>query len=188
MFMAPEGLNKDSRKIEKTDIYSFAVTVLFLMFPVDLAIKLLFLPISKDLEIFRQNVHRFKLLEMILKSLRWNPEKRVTSQRWCFALEKIKELDKNMLIEKISSENLERKGLVFDPLNNALENEGGLYFFILEFFGYEMNSDKVNKNEAWKMTTALSYMQNLSSIYCDQKFRLVSKGVILKPVKKFMFF
>ena len=46
MFMAPEGLDKNSRIIEKTDLYSYAVTVLFLMFPAELVIKLLFLPIE----------------------------------------------------------------------------------------------------------------------------------------------
>merc|ERR1712135_156298 len=50
IFIAPEGLDKDSRIIGKTDLYSFAVTVLFLMFPAELAIKLLFLPIEENLE------------------------------------------------------------------------------------------------------------------------------------------
>ena len=45
IFMAPEGLSKDSRIIGKTDFYSFGVMVLFLMFPAELGIKLLFFPI-----------------------------------------------------------------------------------------------------------------------------------------------
>ena len=46
IFMAPEGLDKESRIVGKTDLYSFAITVLFLMFPAELVIKLLFLPIE----------------------------------------------------------------------------------------------------------------------------------------------
>ena len=77
--MAPEGLNKDSRVVEKTDLYSFSVMVLFLMFPAELAIKLLFFPISGNLDIweFRQSLSRFPLIDWIFKSLRSDPEKRV---------------------------------------------------------------------------------------------------------------
>ena len=46
LFMAPESLDKSSRVIRKTDLYSYAVTVLFLMFPAELVIKLLFLPMA----------------------------------------------------------------------------------------------------------------------------------------------
>ena len=48
IFMAPEGLDKDSRVVGKTDLYSFAIMVLFLMFPAELAIKFLFLPIEEN--------------------------------------------------------------------------------------------------------------------------------------------
>ena len=178
IFMAPEGLNTDSRIKVKTDLYSFAITVLFLMFPVDLAVKLLFLPIAQDLEVFRQNLHRFPLLEMIFKSLRSDPEKRVTLQSWSTVLEHMKIFEKNMLISKISSENLESERIILDPLNKALETEGGFYYCILDFFGYEMTTSEVNKNEAWKMTTARSHMLNLSSIYCNQKIGILSKGSI----------
>ena len=176
IFMAPEGLDKDSRIIEKTDLYSFAVTVLFLMFPVDLTVKLLFLPISEDLQLFRKNLDRFQLLEMIFKSLRSDPEKRVDLQNWSIVFENMKTFEKNMLISKISSENLESEGIILNPLNKALENEGGFYYFILDFFGFEMTLSEVNKNEAWKMTTARSHMQNLSSIYCNRRIGILSKG------------
>ena len=55
IFMAPEGLNKNSRVVWKTDLYSFAIMVLFLMFPAELAIKLLFFPVSGNVEIFIQS-------------------------------------------------------------------------------------------------------------------------------------
>ena len=167
IFMAPEGLDKDSRIIEKTDLYSFAVTVLFLMFPVDLAMQLLFLPISKDLEIFLRSLFRFPLLDMIFKSLRYDPAKRVALQSWSSVLENMKKFDENMLVEKISSEDLERKGVVLDPLNKALINEGG----------FVMDQNEVNK-KFWFMSKAVSHVQKLSSIYCDPKFSLLSKGII----------
>ena len=82
-------------------------------------------------------------------------------------------------MKKISPEILERTGVVLDPLNKALEKEGGFYFFILEFFGYEMNSDEVNKNGFYNLSTAISHMQNLSSTYCNRKISILSKGLIL---------
>ena len=183
MFMAPEGLDKDSRIVEKTDLYSFAVTVLFLIFPYDLAMQLLFLPISQDLEYFRQTLHRFKLLEIVFKSLRWNGEKRVTVQSWSVVADLIKGLEVLMLVgknekdkkeeekiwNKIWKTNLESKGVVLDPLKKALLNESG----------FIMNLIDVNQNEAWVMTnTHVSHVQKLSSIYFDKKFSLLSKSMI----------
>ena len=49
IFMAPEALNTDTRVLGKTDLYSFAATVLFLMFPTDFALKLLFYVILENL-------------------------------------------------------------------------------------------------------------------------------------------
>ena len=54
IFMAPEGLNKDSRVVVKTDLYSFSMTVLFLLLPVDLALELLFIPIEENLDVFKK--------------------------------------------------------------------------------------------------------------------------------------
>ena len=63
IFMAPEGLDQDSRIIRKTDSYSYAVTVLFLMFPAELVIKLLFLPIENWEQ--SKSLSRFTLLLLI---------------------------------------------------------------------------------------------------------------------------
>ena len=63
MFMAPEGLDKESRIVGKTDLYSYAVTVLFLMFPDELVIKLLFLPIENWEQ--SKSLSRFTLLLLI---------------------------------------------------------------------------------------------------------------------------
>ena len=168
MFMAPEGLNKDFRMIGKTDLYSFAVTVLFLMFSEDLALQLLYLPIDTNLEIFLQSLNRCPLLEMIFKSLRSDPEKRVTLQSWSTVLDKMKDFDEKLMIEKITIASLEKESVVLDPLNKALINEAG----------FVMDSSEVNKNK-WIMSKAISHVQKLSSIYCDQKFSLLSKGLIL---------
>ena len=65
--MAPEGLDKDSRIIGKTDLYSYAVTVLFLMFPAELVIKLLFLPIENWEQ--SESLSRFPLLLWIKNSV-----------------------------------------------------------------------------------------------------------------------
>ena len=167
IFMAPEGLDKDSRIIEKTDLYSFAVTVLFLMFPEDLALELLFLPISEDFEPFLRSLFRFQLLDMIFKSLRCDPGKRVALQSWSSVLENMKNFDEKMLVEKISSDHLERKKVVLDPLNKALINEGG----------FVMDQSQVNK-KFWFMSKAVSHVQKLSSIYFDPQFSLLSKGII----------
>ena len=67
IFMAPEGFDKDSRIIGKTDLYSFAITVLFLMFPTELAIKLLFLPIANWEQ--SETLSRFPLLFWIKNSV-----------------------------------------------------------------------------------------------------------------------
>ena len=168
MFMAPEGLNKDFRIIGKTDLYSFAVTVLFLMFSEDLALQLLYLPIYTDLKIFLQSLNRFPLLELIFKSLRWDPEKRVTLRSWSVVFEKMKNFDEKLLTEKITIASLERESVDLDPLNKALINEAG----------FVMDLSEVNKNK-WVMSKAISHVQKLSSIYCDQKFSLLSKGLIL---------
>ena len=177
MFMAPEGLNKDSRVVGKTDLYSFAVTILFLIFPVDLAMKLLFFPISDDLELLLGSLCRFPLLEMIFKSLSSDPQKRVELESWSIILEKMKNFEEKMLIGKITHENLERRGVILSVLDKAVEKEGGFYFYILDFFGYEIDSSKVNKNKAWKMTTAISHMQNISDVYFEQKIGILSKGM-----------
>ena len=67
IFMAPEGLNKDSRIIGKTDLYSYAITILFLMFPAEFAIKLLFLPIANWEQ--SETLSRFPLLFWIKNSV-----------------------------------------------------------------------------------------------------------------------
>ena len=180
MFIAPEGLDKNFRIIEKTDLYSFAITVLLLIFPEELALALLFLPTSEDFKAFRQSQNRFPLLELIFESLRCDPGERIALRNWSMFFKSMKNFDENMLVKKIASEQkdlswndyfkkyLRTKGVVLDPLDKAVMSEGF----------EEMKLSQVNK-KGQLLTKAVSYMQKLSSIYCDSKFSQLSKGLIL---------
>ena len=179
IFMAPEGLNKDFRIVAKTDLYSFAVMVLFLMFPADLAIKLLFFPIPGNLDIweFRQSLSRFPLIHWILKSLRSDPEKRVDFDSWKNVVENLKNLDENLLASKISSEILADERVAQSMLQKAVDEESGFYFFILEHFGYDIRSSQVNENDFYYLSTAISQKLKLSSIGAKSKIDLISTGL-----------
>ena len=176
IFMAPEGLNKDSRIIGKTDLYSFAITVLFLMFPAELAINLLFLPIEENLICLRLSLSRFPLLRWIITSISIYPEKRINFDSWLVMIEEMKNFDKNWLKSRINSEILERNGVDFGHLNKALEKEGGLFFYILDYFGYDIRSSLVNENEAYKMSTAISQRQKLSLLESNSKIGNITQG------------
>ena len=161
--MAPEGLNTATRVIEKTDLYSFAVTVLFLTFPADLALKLLFIPRSEKMEIFiMKSLSFFPLLRLIFKSLRSLPGKRINFESW-------KSLN-DLKMNKETEINLSH-------LNKALEEEGGIYFYILDYFGYDIRSSQVNKNEAYIMSTAISKIQNISLLESKVELSLISNGM-----------
>ena len=173
-FMAPEGLNKDTRIVGKTDLYSFAVTVLFTMFSGDLAIKLLFFPIAENLETFVKSLSRFPLLQCIFESLRSDPKTRVDFDSWSIAISEMKKnFDKNLLMTKIDSQTLLGNRVQIDILNQTVEKEGGLYFYILEHFGYEISSSKVNENEAYKLSKAIS---DTSMPYSKRHHGTVSDG------------
>ena len=176
IFMAPEGLSKNARIVENTDIYSFAVTVLFLMFPAELVIKLLFLPMTENWEKFQDSLSDFSLLLWILISLCSNPEARADFDSWKVIIQEIKTFDENWLTGRIQSEILEDYGVDLSPLSDAFEKEGGIYFYILDYFGYDIRSSQVNENEAYKMSTAISKIQNLSLLQSKVELGLISKG------------
>ena len=156
IFMAPEGLDKDSRTIGKTDLYSFAITVLFLMHPFDYAIKLLFIPVVEDLEILRQSLFRSPLVCCIFKSLRSYPKTRIDFDSW-----------KNVL------RNLIRE---LDPFNKAVEKEAGINFYIQDFFGSDTNSSQLNENRAYELSSAISQLQNFSLLQSNVHLGTMSKG------------
>ena len=88
----------------------------------------------------------------------------------------MKDFDKNWLIEKIGSEILEKQGVDLSLLGKALEKEGDLYFFILEYFGYDIGSSKVNENEAYEISKAVSRMENLSLLPSNAQLGTISIG------------
>ena len=183
IFMAPEGLKMNSRVVGKTDLYSFAIMVLFLMFPTELAIKLLFFPIFGNLELFSKSLSRFRLLNWIFKSLRTDPEARPDFDSWKIIIIfqfGMKNFDKKWLIEKIGSEILKKNGVDLRLLDKAVEKEGDLYFFILEHFGYDIRSSKVNDNEAYEISKAVSRMENLSLLPSNARLGTVSIGQFFK--------
>ena len=177
IFMAPEGLDKNSRIIGKTDLYSFAITILFLMFPTDLAIELLFLPMPEKL---RKLNDSFPLMHLIHNSLLSNAKERFDFESWKIIIEEIKTYDKGWLVDQITTDVLEKRGIDFGPLNEALEKEGGLYFYILGYFGYDIRSSQVNKNAAYNLSTAISQLQKLSFAQSKINIDMLSSGKIFQ--------
>ena len=146
IFMAPEGLSKDSRVIAMTDLYSFAMTVLFLMFPAELAINLLFIPISDDSKIFMESLCRFPLLQWIFDCLKSDPAERPISDSWKFIEQQIRNFDKKWLINQIDTEILEQNGVNLDHLDKAIE----------EVF-CPVNSGIENKEKCYHLSKAVSH-------------------------------
>ena len=158
IFMAPEGLDKDSRITEKTDLYSFAITVLLLMLPYDLAIKLLFIPIGENLAILNESLSCFPLLPHIFQSLRSDPKKRIDFDSWKNALQKL------------------IRGL--DLLKKAVEKEAGINYYIQNFFGFDTSSGQHNETNAYKLSSASSQLQNLSLLQSNAQLDMISKGFL----------
>ena len=179
IFMAPEGLNKDKRVVGKTDLYSFAVTVLFMMFSIDFALKLLFIPIEKNRDALVESLIRFPLLSWIYKSLSSNQEARPDLENLNDLIGEIRKFDENWLKSKITTEILEENGIDLQLFTKGCENEGVLYFFILDYFGYDVRSSRVNENEAYEISTTISQIGNLSSLQSKAQFTPISKGYFL---------
>ena len=175
IFMAPEGFDKDSRVVVKTDLYSFSMTVLFLLLPVELALKLLFLPIEENWDVFHENLSRFPLLFWVYINLSCNPEARPDFATLNEMIEEIRKLEENWLRNKVNSEILAENDVDLKPLNEAIENNG-LFYFIREHFGSYIRSSRVNENEAYEMSTAISKIQNLSLLESKVELGLISKG------------
>ena len=176
LFMAPEGLNSEFRVVVKTDLYSFSMTVLFLLFPVDLALKLLFLPIEENWDVFNENLSRFRLLFWVYINSSSDPEARPNFESLNLLIDEIRKFGNNWLRNKISSEILTENDVDLKPLNKALKNNAGFFYFIREHFGSDIRSSRVSENEAYKMSTAISKIQNLSLLESKVELGLVSKG------------
>ena len=162
IFMAPEGLDTDSRKLEKTDLYSFAITVLFLLFPTEVAIKLLFLPISEGIEKFRRSLEKLPLLGAIFETLATDPQRRLGFEEWRKTIGEIKDYEPKLFTGKITRSFLENLGIDLHPMELAEEREVGAIMEILGYFEFDIGSRRVNENEAWKMSTAMSHFEKLT--------------------------
>ena len=184
IFMAPEGLSKNARIVKTTDLYSFAVTTLFLMFPADLVTKLLFLPMTQNWEKFQDSLSDFPPILWILNTLCSNPEERADFDSWKIILQEIKTFDKYWLTGRIGSEILEENGIDLTPLGDVVEKESGIYYYILDYFGHDIRSSQVNENEAYKMTTAISQIQNISLLRSKVELGLISKGKFNREILK----
>ena len=90
-------------------------------------------------------------------------------------IEEIRKFEENWLKNKIDSEILAKNNVDLEPLNEALENNG-LFYFIREHFGSDMRSSRVNENDAYNLSTAISKIQNLSILESKVELGLISKG------------
>ena len=121
----------------------------------------------------------------IIDSLLPRASKRADFDDWKFLIEEMKSFDESWFTNRITTEILQTSGVDLGPLDDSLEKEGGLYFFILEKFGLEITTSRVNKNEAYKLSTAISHMQKLSTFESKRQRDMISKG-IFKVYKLFV--
>ena len=113
----------------------------------------------------------------ILESLFPTASDRADFDQWQFLIEEMKSFDASWLTNRITTEVLEKSGVDLGPLDDSLEKEGGLFFFILEKFGFEITTSRVNKNEAYKLSTTISHMQKLLRLTSERKHDMISEGI-----------
>ena len=118
------------------------------------------------------------LRTLIIDSLFPTASKRADFDQWKFLIEKMKSFDESWFTNRITTEILQNSGVDLGPLNDSLEKEGGLYFFILEKFGFDITSSQVNKNEAYQLSTAISHMQKLSFLESTRQRDMISEGFL----------
>ena len=181
IYMAPEGLDKSSRVLGKTDLYSFAVTTLFLLFPTVTALKLIFLPISEGVKEFRRSLQNLPLLGAIFDTLVTDPHRRRGFDTWRKILEGIEDFKEEWLKGKITPEIMENIGIDLSPLRSAEET-----FVVMDYFDViskqlsqnqqepkldnQINRGastkrppmRVNEMKAWPMTAAVSHFEKLT--------------------------
>ena len=114
---------------------------------------------------------------LIVDSLSPIASKRADFDQLKFLIEQMKSFDESWFTNRITTKILQNSGVDLGPLNDSLEKEGGLYFFILEKFGFDITSSQVNKNEAYKMSTAISHMQKLSLLESKRQRDMISEGI-----------
>ena len=88
------------------------------------------------------------------------------------------------MIGQIKSEVLEENGIDLSPLSDVLGKESVIYFYILDYFGNDIRASQVNENEAYKMSTAVSQIQNLSLLQSKVELGMISKGKFNREILK----
>ena len=175
IFMAPEGLGKDSRIIGKTDLYSFAMTALFLIFPIDLCLKLLYVPISSKLKVFRDSLGQLPILYLIFQTLQSNPSIRPDYHEWKDGLTEFEKIEEKTIRNKTSTNILNQFGVDLEPLNEA-EKDDITMIAIESFFNFDSKLSSIQK--LWQWTRAQSHMNSLSLNTMNLKSKAISKSKI----------
>ena len=63
-----------------------------------------------------------------------------------------------------------------DLLNKAVEKEAGINFNMQNYFGLETSSGQLNETNAYKLSSAISQLQNLSLLQSNAHLEMISKG------------
>ena len=115
---------------------------------------------------------------LIVDSLLPAASKRADFDDWKFIIEEMKSFDKSLITNRITPEILRNSGVDLGHLDDLVVSEGGLYSFILEKFGFDITTSQVNKNEAYKLSTAISHMQKLPTFESKRQLGMISKGIL----------
>ena len=125
---------------------------------------------------------------MIVDSLLPAASKRADFDDWKFIIEEMKSFDKSLITNRITPKILKSRGVDLGHLDDLVVIEGGLYSFILEKFGFDITTSQVNKNEAYKLSTAVSHMQKLPTFESKRQRGMISKGILQLYYLKCIFF
>ena len=90
----------------------------------------------------------------------------------------MKSFDTSLITNRITPKILQSSGVDLGHLDDLVVSEGGLYSFILEKFGFDITTSQVNKNEAYKLSTAISHMQNLPTFKSKRQRGMISEGIL----------
>ena len=116
---------------------------------------------------------------LIVDSLLPAASKRADFDDWKFTMEEMKSFDPSLVTDRITPEILQNSGVDLGHLEDLIEgSEGGLYFFILDKFGFDITTSQVNKNKAYELSTAISHMQKLSTLESKRQRDLISEGIL----------
>lgn len=104
IYASPE-FSMDERVIEKSDLYSLGITILFRLVEMNLALKLLYLPVRKNHRQFRCQIQKNKVLSLICRMTELNYGYRTTfkivkAELDTISVDFVKTIDEQSLIEE----------------------------------------------------------------------------------------